>query len=98
MPGFPPQKVKTQILIDALHEAKCVCGETNFVPVFKVRVANRFQSPSGQPMLMQIPNGFLCASCGLINNYDKDTQKQIDMFNKEDKSGPIVDQGQKQES
>lgn len=76
--GVP--QVKMQIPLQSLHKTSCVCGGKRFVEVFSLRVANRFQSPSGQAMIIKTPTGFLCSDCGLMNNFDKETRTSMEMF------------------
>jgi len=77
-PINPQPQIK--IALESLHKVSCKCGSSRFVEAFDVRVANRFQSPTGQPMLVKTPIGFMCVDCGEANEYDEETKKQFTLF------------------
>lgn len=47
------------------------CGEegTKFIPICELRHASRFQSSTGQPMLVNFQGGFACSKCGAVNEF-----------------------------
>lgn len=52
---------------DALEPVTCQCGHDVFMEVCNVRHAGRFQTATGQPMLVNFKGGFACLKCGAIN-------------------------------
>lgn len=41
----------------------------NFIPICELRHAGRFQTATGQPILVNFNKGFACAKCGAINEF-----------------------------
>ena len=64
-PGLHPG-----IGLDQLHKLQCKCGNETFVPCSNAYLASPLQSKSGLPTLVQLPQGFVCTSCGAQNSFD----------------------------
>lgn len=75
------QAPRFQVNINDLEELKCYCGNAfpAFAPAFSLRYATALQSPTGQPHIVQIPAGFICAHCGAINQFEE-TETNKDLF------------------
>lgn len=62
LPGIHPEDLKI---------VPCKCGCTRFIPVSELRFASRFQTNTGQPMLINFQGGWACVKCGKINEFDR---------------------------
>ena len=63
LPGVKP---------DDLTKVFCKnCGEESngFIPICELRHAGRFQTATGQPILVNFNKGFACAKCGAVNEF-----------------------------
>jgi hypothetical protein len=61
LPGINPEDLK---------HITCKCGSTRFIPVCELRLASRFQTNVGQPMLINFQGGYACIKCGQVNQFD----------------------------
>jgi len=61
--------------LDQLKKLKCVCGNEVFIPCSGAYLASPLQSARGIPTLVQVPQGFVCSSCGKVNEYQQDIKE-----------------------
>jgi hypothetical protein len=63
------------VLPNSLRKVTCKCGAEfdKFIPVVQLRHASALQTSHGQPMLINFANGFACAKCGKMNEFDIET-------------------------
>ena len=62
LPGVHPEALKSV-------SCKCEDPEAKFIPICELRHASRFQTSTGQPMLVNFNSGFACSKCGKINEF-----------------------------
>lgn len=62
-----PQHIQTKVNLDDLPVLKCHCGSEAFCPVFSVRYMSALVA--GQARLVQVPRGYVCAACGVDNDF-----------------------------
>jgi len=67
-PGMLQQK---PIPVDSLPLIECECGSVTFVNVMQLRFASKLMSPTGQPHIVQVPQGWSCVECGGLNQFKK---------------------------
>jgi len=58
--------------LDQLKQLRCTCGNELFIPCCHAYYASTLQSVTGTPTLVQVPQGFVCASCAKQNEFDKE--------------------------
>lgn len=82
-PGLHPG-----IGLNQLKKLKCECGSETFTPCAMAYLASPLQAVSGLPTLVQIPQGFICTSCGKLNAFEnpQDKTSKIDV-SEESESG-----------
>jgi hypothetical protein len=61
LPGTRPEDLKP---------VACKCGTSKFIPISELRLATRFQTSVGQPMLINFQGGYACMACGAVNDLD----------------------------
>lgn len=83
-PGLLPS-----VKVEDLKEVKCKCGNKFMVRASLIYFANKFQSSSGMPTLVDFPTGFVCTACAKINNFDS-----TDLPIKEGKKNVISEESQ----
>ena len=59
LPGVGPDQLETAVCSN--------CGGESFLRISKVLIANRFQTAFGTNHLVEVPLGFTCSSCGMLN-------------------------------
>ena len=59
--------------LDQLKKLTCVCGHDTFIACSHAYYASPLQSVNGLPTLVNLPQGFVCSSCGKQNEFDKKT-------------------------
>lgn len=66
-PGLHPG-----ISVNQLKKLYCKCGKEHFIQAVNVYYASPLQTQTGMPMLVQVPQGFVCTTCGSFNDFRKD--------------------------
>jgi len=56
--------------INNLPIIKCQCGCDVFLPAFKVRYASPLVTGQSSHTMVQVPAGYICTSCGLLNSLE----------------------------
>lgn len=65
---FPQQQ---QLDVSSLPDLHCQsCGCEAFVAVRLLKTVGPLQSPTGKPAFIERPAGYLCASCGNLNDFN----------------------------
>lgn len=69
---LPPGTIQQKpIPIESLSQIECECGSITFVSVMHLRFASKLMSPTGQPHIVQVPQGWSCVECGGLNQFKK---------------------------
>ena len=60
-----------------LTDVTCQCGGNQFIAASAIKLASPLQSKKNMPTLVQLPVGFMCTSCNMVNNFDKAVMEKI---------------------
>lgn len=61
------------VTIKDLRDIACKCGGIIFSPAHTVKYASPLQTRNSTPTMVQLPMGFVCTSCGEVNNFEDPT-------------------------
>jgi len=62
---------------DDMLDVTCECGGNQFVACSAVKFASPLQAKANIPTLVQLPVGFQCAKCGMVNSFNKEIMEKV---------------------